>query len=65
MHRRFTLLTVGIWGLGWLVLTLLSLRRHWHCTYCGALPTRGHRFEAPPFAAWPTPPPSSDSRTAE
>jgi hypothetical protein len=51
LHLRFTLLTLGLWGLGWLILSLLSLRRNWRCQFCYARP-RLNRFEPPSVAGW-------------
>ena len=55
LHLRFTLLTLGLWSIGWLILTLRYLRRKWHCTFCYDRPRAV--FESPPFASWPTPAP--------
>jgi hypothetical protein len=54
LHLRFTLLTLGAWGIGWLILSILAARRHWRCTFCHARPGRGNLLEAPPSGVWRT-----------
>jgi hypothetical protein len=35
-HLGLTIVTFGLWGIGWLAMTIAVARRPWRCTICGS-----------------------------